>query len=98
MASSPPPEGLFGGIFARGGATAATSDTAVLQAMLDVEAALARACARAGVIPEAAANAIAAAAQADRFDLDALGREAALHAQPVVGLVAALREAAGPDA
>src|SRR5215475_3995466 len=39
--------GLFGGVFARGGAD--TSDTAWLQAMLDAEAGLARALERAGL-------------------------------------------------
>jgi 3-carboxy-cis,cis-muconate cycloisomerase len=66
--------------------------------MLDVEAALARAWTRAGVIPSQAAEAIAGACRAERFDVDALGREAARHAQPVVALVAALREAVGEDA
>jgi 3-carboxy-cis,cis-muconate cycloisomerase len=66
--------------------------------MLDVEAALAHAWARAGVIPSAAAETIAGACRAERFDVAALGREAARHAQPVVGLVAALRAAVGEDA
>jgi 3-carboxy-cis,cis-muconate cycloisomerase len=91
-------DGLLGPIFARGGAAAQTTDAALLQAMLDVEAALAHAWAQAGAIPADAAEAIAAACRADAFDLDALGREAARHAQPVVGLVAALREAVGDPA
>ena len=37
--------GLFGGIYERGRAAAELTDAAWLQAMLDVEAALARACA-----------------------------------------------------
>jgi len=88
---------LLGAIFARGGAAAAVDDAALLQAMLDVEAAHARACATAGLIPAAHAEAIAAAAVADRFDLAALGAEAARHATPVIGLVAALRRAVGDD-
>ena len=43
-------------------------DRSVLQALLDVEAGLARAQADAGVIPAAAADAIARVAQADQFD------------------------------
>jgi 3-carboxy-cis,cis-muconate cycloisomerase len=66
--------------------------------MLDVEAAIASAWARAGAIPAGAAQAIAAACRAERFDVAALGREAARHGQPVVGLVAALRDAVGPEA
>ena len=46
-------DGLFDGVLARGGVREATSDRAWLQAMLDVEAALARARARAGQIPAA---------------------------------------------
>jgi 3-carboxy-cis,cis-muconate cycloisomerase len=91
-----PSDGLLDGIFGRGGAAAEVTDAALLQAMLDAEAALARAQARAGAIPAAAAEAIAAACDAGRFDLAALGAEAARHAQPVVGLVAALRDAVGP--
>jgi 3-carboxy-cis,cis-muconate cycloisomerase len=48
------------------------SDLSVLQAMLDFEAALARAEAHEGIIPPSAADAIAAAAKADRFDATAL--------------------------
>jgi 3-carboxy-cis,cis-muconate cycloisomerase len=93
-----PSDRLLDGIFARGAAAAATSDHALLQALLDVEAALARACAREDLIPANAAEAIVAACRAERFDLAALGTAAARHAQPVVGLVEALREAVGPVA
>jgi adenylosuccinate lyase len=48
------------------------SDPSVLQAMLDFEAALARAEARCGIIPGAAAEKIAGAAHADGFDIDEL--------------------------
>ncbi|MCW2581972.1 MAG: 3-carboxy-cis,cis-muconate cycloisomerase, partial [Klenkia sp.] len=47
--------GLWDGTFARGGASAAVSDEAWLQAMLDVEAALARAAARVGLVAETSA-------------------------------------------
>lgn len=83
---------LLGAIFARGGVAATVSDVALLQAMLDVEVAHARATLDAG-----AADAVAAAAVAERFDLEALAREAARHATPVIGLVAALRETSGED-
>ena len=92
-------DGLFGGIYARGDVAAAVSDDAWLAAMLDVEGALARACARGGLIPDDAAEAIAAAcARPKAFDLEAIGREAARHASPVVPLVAALREMVGGEA
>src|SRR5829696_6336899 len=97
--SSSMSDGLFGGTYARGDAAAAVGDAAWLAAMLDVEAALARACARDGLIPDDAAEAIAAAcARPQAFDLEAIGREAARHASPVVPLVAALRGAVGGDA
>lgn len=51
------------------------SDQSILQAMLDFEVALARAEARAEVIPQAAAEAIAAAANPTAFDLAAFSRD-----------------------
>jgi len=45
------------------------SDRSILQAMLDFEVALARVEARLGIIPQAAAESIAAAANPDVFDL-----------------------------
>jgi 3-carboxy-cis,cis-muconate cycloisomerase len=68
----------------------AVSDRAWLQAMLDFEAALARAEARAGVVPAEAAEAIAACCDAGRFDAAALGREGRAAASPVPPLVRAL--------
>ncbi|WP_338896842.1 3-carboxy-cis,cis-muconate cycloisomerase [Streptomyces sp. TG1A-60] len=72
---------------------AAVCDTAWLQAMLDAEAALARAQARLGVVPPPAAEAITRAARAERLDVRALALAARETANPVVGLVAALKEA-----
>ena len=86
-------EGLFSGIYARGGVAAEVSDEAWLRAMLDVEAALARACAAEGLIPAASADQIAAACGAAEFDSEQLARASADNATPVVGLVAALRAA-----
>lgn len=51
------------------------SDESVLQAMLDFEKGLARAEAKVGVIPQSAADAIAAAADPAAFDFAALSRE-----------------------
>jgi 3-carboxy-cis,cis-muconate cycloisomerase len=84
--------GLFGGVFARGPVAAQVDDRAMLRALLDAEAALARASAAAGVIPAAAAAAIAACCDAGRFDVDALGRASAAAGNPVVPLVRALAE------
>jgi 3-carboxy-cis,cis-muconate cycloisomerase len=92
--------GLFGGVLARGRVAAEVSDRAWLRAMLDFEAALARAQARAGLISDEDARAIAhAAADPDAFDLDAIGAEAAKSGNPVVPLVTALTDAVeGPAA
>ncbi|MBB5867404.1 3-carboxy-cis,cis-muconate cycloisomerase [Allocatelliglobosispora scoriae] len=77
---------------------AATGDTALLQAMLDAEAALVRAQAGLGHAPAAAAAAITAAARADLFDLRELAVQAASGGNPVIPLVAALRAAVPADA
>jgi 3-carboxy-cis,cis-muconate cycloisomerase len=89
----PSEQTLFGGIYARGSTGVELDDRAWVRAMLDVEAALARACAAEGLIPAKAAQEIVAACHVDRFDLRKLGIEAARDASPVVALVAALRAA-----
>ncbi|MGI8876880.1 MAG: 3-carboxy-cis,cis-muconate cycloisomerase, partial [Egibacteraceae bacterium] len=66
------------------------TDSAWLQALLDAEAALARAAARAGRIPGEHADAIAAACRASAFDAGTLGAPAASSGNPVVPLVLVL--------
>jgi 3-carboxy-cis,cis-muconate cycloisomerase len=68
------------------------SDDSVLQAMLDFEAALARAEARAGIIPQAAAKAIASAAKAAHFDSAALAGKALRAGTPGIPLARALTQ------
>lgn len=68
------------------------SDPSVLQAMLDFEAALARAQARLHVIPRSAAGVIAAAARASHFDVASLAGEALRAGTPGIPLVRALTE------
>lgn len=94
----PTPGGLFDGVLAHGEVRRHVTDAAWLQALLDVEAALARAQARAGLMPQRAADAIATACHADRFDAAQLGGEAAAGGTPVIPLVRALRVEAGDDA
>ena len=89
-------QGLFAGIFGRGGVD--TGDEAWLQAMLDTEAALARALERAGLAEPGAGAAVTAAAQADAFDVAELGRKAALTGNPVPALVRELSAMVPPDA
>jgi 3-carboxy-cis,cis-muconate cycloisomerase len=71
------------------------SDRGRLQAMLDFEAALARAEARAGVIPEPAAAAIAAVCRADRYDADALAASAARAGNLAIPLIQKLTALVG---
>jgi 3-carboxy-cis,cis-muconate cycloisomerase len=87
---------LFSGLFACGGAATAVGDRALLAAMLDVEAALARGLASVGLIPsEAALTIAAAAADPDAFDLAELGAGSGESGTPVPAIVAALRARAG---
>ncbi len=84
--------GLFYAVLARGRVADATGDAAWLQAMLDVEAALARALAAVGLISAADADAIAAAGRADDYDAADLGARAAGAGNPAAPLVRALTD------
>jgi 3-carboxy-cis,cis-muconate cycloisomerase len=66
--------------------------------MLDVEAALAVAGARVGLLPERAAKEIAAACRNEFYDVAAIARGVATDATPVVELVRQLRALVGSDA
>ncbi|MEX3775939.1 3-carboxy-cis,cis-muconate cycloisomerase [Pseudomonas sp. MYb118] len=74
-------------------------DQGRVQAMLDFEAALARAEARVGVIPQAAVASIEAVCQAGHFDFAALGEAIATAGNSAIPLVKALgRQIAARDA
>jgi len=88
--------GLFGALFAHGPVD--TGDQAWLQAMLDTEAALARALERAGLATDGAGAEVTAAARAVRFDAGELGRQAARTGNPVPALVRALSAMLPPAA
>ena len=68
------------------------SDQSVLQALLDFEVALARAEARVGIVPQAAAKSIAAAAKAEAFDVAALSRDMLRGGAAAIPLAKALTE------
>lgn len=89
---------MFSSIFVPDAMREATSDRAWLQAMLDVEAALAAAESRLGLIPAKAAEAIAACCTAERFDVERLGREARGSGNPIEPLVRALTSEVPDDA
>ena len=76
----------------------AVSGRSWLAAMLDAEAALARAGALAGAVPEPAATAIASACTDDAYDWDLLLAEGQRVGAPVEPLVRALVERVGEDA
>lgn len=89
---------IYGTLLSDPAVAAEFGDAAHLRAMLDVEAALARAQGRLGIIPAAAAAAIDKAARGltiDPADLAGPTHDAGL---PVIALVAKLREATGGDA
>jgi 3-carboxy-cis,cis-muconate cycloisomerase len=73
------------------------SDTEYLQSLLQFEAALARAEADTGIIPEPAARAIAAKCHASLFDLKAISTGAALSANLAIPIVKQLTELVAKD-
>jgi 3-carboxy-cis,cis-muconate cycloisomerase len=91
-------EDLFEPIFVPDEIREAVGGRAWLQAMLDAEAALAVAQARAGLIPTEAAEAIAGCCDAGRFDPEQIGREGRAAGNPVVPLVKALTAAVSGEA
>jgi len=87
----------FAAIFVPDELRDAVSDEAWLQAMLDFEGALASAEARAGVIPQEAAQAIAASCRGDLFDAAELAAAGRRPGNPAEPLVRALREQVGGE-
>jgi 3-carboxy-cis,cis-muconate cycloisomerase len=76
----------------------AVSERAWVQRMLDAEAALAKAAAAVGLVPEDEAERIAAACRVERFDLERIVEEGRAVGNPAEPLVRALREAVGGEA
>src|SRR4051812_26312189 len=78
---------LYSSLFSDPHAAALFTDRAQVQAMLDVEAALADAAAAAGLITRDAAATIRSVARADAIDLDALTKDAAAAGNLAIPLV-----------
>src|SRR5204862_6699949 len=78
---------LFGDQFATPEMRAVFDERAMLQRWLDVEAALAAAQEELGLIPTGSAAAIARVAKVEALDLDAVRRDVAVTAHPIVPLV-----------
>jgi 3-carboxy-cis,cis-muconate cycloisomerase len=86
------PSPLHGPLFSTAAMRALFEPRATIQRMLDVETALARAEASVGVIPTMAADAIAAACVAERFDAAAIAEAATGGGNLAIPLVKALTE------
>ncbi len=91
---------LFGDMFGTAAMRAAFGEAAFIRRCIEVEAALARAQARLGIVPAEAAAAISAAAgplaaEPGRLDFDRLRRETANVGYPILPLVRQLAELAG---
>ncbi|MCW8084430.1 3-carboxy-cis,cis-muconate cycloisomerase [Sabulicella glaciei] len=98
MSVNPADSPVMGVLYGTDAMRDAMGERAFLQRMLEVEAALARAQARLGIVPSDAAEAITRAAKVDRLDLQALGAATRNTGYPVVGLVKQLTALAGEDA
>ncbi len=98
MAVNPADSVIDGALFGSDAMRKLFSDERRLQAMLDVEAALARVEARLGLIPKAAAAAITKAAKTSNIALGDIAKGTALVGAPAAALAKALGAAAGGDA
>ena len=88
---------IFGPLFTDPEISEILADGALVRALTDVEKALARAEARLGVIPAAAAERIGEI-DTDRIDIAALGRGSLRSGFPIIALVEELRREAGAEA
>lgn len=79
--------GIFGEMFGTDEMRALFADRALVQRYLDVEAGLARAQARLGIIPQEAAAAISAVAQVERVDFALLAQRTEIVGYPILPLV-----------
>ena len=86
---------LFRDMFGTAEMRAVFSDEALVGRYLETEAALARAQARVGVVPQSAADAISAAALAVVINFDKLRQQTEIVGYPILPLVHQLSEAAG---
>lgn len=95
--ATPLDSAIFGPLFTDDEISSLLSDDAFVRALVEVEVALARAEARAGVIPEKAAQQISKVA-AHKVDGTALAKGTARAGFPIIALVQELRKQVGPDA
>jgi 3-carboxy-cis,cis-muconate cycloisomerase len=88
---------MFDSLFGAPEVTTATSERAWVDAMLEAEAALTRACAGSGLIPTGAAESILAACRPELVEAADVWRDAVASATPVIAIVEALRQAVPHD-
>lgn len=98
MSVNPADGAVHGAVYGSDAMRAVMGERAFLARLLEVEAALARAQARLGLIPAEAAEAITRAADVERLDLPALAAATRNMGFPTVGLVKQLSALAGPEA
>lgn len=98
MAVNPADGAVLGAVYGSDAMRAIMDERTAIARMLAVEAALARAQARLGLIPAEAAQAITDAADVDRLDMAALAAATRNMGFPTVGLVKQLSALAGPEA
>src|SRR5262249_34571207 len=89
---------IFGTLFGDTEISQVLTDESYVRALLEVETALARAEARVGVIPQAAANQIANAADPNKIDLESLSKGTVRSGFPIIALVQEIRKAVGGEA
>ena len=89
--SSSGSDDVFAGVLSKGGVATHVCGRAWLLALLEFEAALARAQAHVGVITAEQANEIQAVCELDRFDVESIGADAAEIGNPAGAVVKALK-------
>lgn len=88
---------IFKDMFGTAAMRAVFNDAATLRRYVETEVALARVQARLGIIPQAAADAIAARADSSRLDLAVLKEETEIVGYPILPLVRQLARMCGPE-
>ncbi|NGM87973.1 adenylosuccinate lyase family protein [Parapusillimonas sp. SGNA-6] len=88
---------IFKDMFGTERMRAVFDDESTVRRYIDVEVALAKVQGELGIIPEAAAKAIAASADASRIDYEVLKQETEIVGYPILPLVHQLSKICGPD-
>src|SRR5262249_34409889 len=89
---------VFGTLFADAEISQVLTDEAYVRTLVEVETALARAEARIGVIPQAAADQISNAADPNKIDLESLAKGTARSGIPIIELGQEIRKTVGGEA